>query len=182
MHCQHYFRTFVFILFVTLLQATTAQTLTVNEIITSPHVTAYNTDDLLKRKVWEQYSFEINKYSEFVKRVWMIKNQYTDLKSSYSYFQSDVDSYENQITYQFSHRATFLSYQSDLKSKGYKLSPEKKKKDKFKDKGYTYINEITSSLFSSKEVFMLGLIAFLTDSHQLKSQMAKRILEEKIVA
>lgn len=182
MNCQHYFRTFAFILFVTLLQATTAQTLTANKFITSPHVTAYNTDEQLKRKGWEQYSFEINKYSRFLKRVCMIKNQYNNLKSSYSLYQSNVDSDKNQITYQFSHRVTFLSYQPDLKSKGYNLLPEKKKKDKSKDKEYIYINEKTSSLISLKEVFMLGLIVFLADSYQLKSQMAKRILEEKIVA
>lgn len=163
-----------------------AQTLTINEIISAPKINADKTDALLKQKGWEQYSYEINKDSGFVKRVWMIKNHYNDLKSYFSYFQSDVDSVENYITYQFSDRDAFKSYLSELKSKGYKLLAEKKKrgkkkkeKNKSKDKEYLYFSEKGYSLINVKEIFLLGFNVFLIDSYNSKSLIAKKMLEER---
>lgn len=165
---------------------TGAQTLTVSEIIRAPHIDADNTDELLKKKGWEQYSYEINKDSGFVKRTWMIKNHYNDLKSYYTYFQSDVDSIENHIVYQYSDREAFNKYKSELKKSGYKLLPEKKKKGKkkkdkvkSKDKEEFYLSEKTGSLIIIKEVFLLGFNAFLTESYNTKSQIVNRILEDR---
>lgn len=165
---------------------TTAQTLTINEIIRAPRLDADNTDELLKKKGWEQYSYEINKDSGFVKRTWMIKNHYNDLKSYYTYFQSDVDSIENHILYQYSDRDAYNSYKTDLKKLGFKLQSEKKKKgkkkkekSKSKDKEEMYFSEKGASLIIMKEVFLLGFNAFLIESYYTKSQISNRILEEK---
>lgn len=165
---------------------TKAQTLTINEIIRAPRIDADNTDELLKKKGWEQYSYEINKDSGFVKRTWMIKNHYNDLKSYYTYFQSDVDSIENHILYQYSDRDAFNSYKADLKKLGYKLQSDKKKKgkkkkekSKSKDKEEMYLSEKGASLVIMKEVFLLGFNAFLIESYYSKSQISNRILEEK---
>ena len=163
-----------------------AQTLTVNEVIAAPHLDADNTDELLKKKGWEQYSYEINKDSGFVKRTWMIKNNYNDLKSYFTYFQSDVDTLENHTLYQYSDRDAYNSYKASLKKLGYKLIADKKKKgkkkkdkSKSKDKEEVYSSEKTKSLIVLKEVFLLGFNAFLIESYNAKSQLASRILDDK---
>lgn len=162
-----------------------SQTLTLNEIILAPKLNADKTDDFLKKKGWEQYSYEINKDSGFVKHVWMIKNHYNDLKSYYTYYQSDVDSIENHITYQFSDRDAFKSYFSELKTKGYKAAnlkskkgKKKKDKNKSKDKEYFFISEKNGSMIYLKEVFMLGFNAFLADSYNAKSKIARNLIDE----
>lgn len=173
-------------LFILHLNSSFGQVLSLEELISSPVVDADKTDEILKSKGWEQYSYEINKDSGFVKHVWMIKNSYNDLKSYFSYYKSDVLASENHTTYQFSDRTAFNEYINTLKSKGYKLIADKKKKskkkkdkNKSKDKEYLFLSEKDNSLIHLKEVFMLGLNAFLVDTYNSKSQIAQQLLEQK---
>ncbi len=159
--------------------AVLGKTLSLEELIKSPVIDSDKTDEILKQKGWEQYSYDINKDSGFIKQAWMIKNSYNDLKSYFSYYKSDVITAENHTTYQFSYRTSFNSYVTDHNSKGCKLIAEKKKKDKTKDKEYLFLSEKDNSLIQSKEVFMIGLNAFLVDSYNSKSQISKHILEER---
>jgi hypothetical protein len=134
---------------------------------------------------WSEHGYEINKDSGFVRRTWMIKNNYNDLKSYFQYYISDADSAENYTVYQFSDRETFNSYRNELKRIGYKLQSEKKKrkrkKDKeksTKDKEELYLSDKRTSLVSVKEVFLLGFNTFLISTYNSKSRIAKHILED----
>jgi hypothetical protein len=160
-----------------------AQTLTVNEIISWVRTDASIVGEKLNEKGWSEHGYEINKDSGFVRRTWMIKNNYNDLKSYFQYYVSDVDSLENYTIYQFSDREAFNSYKSELKKAGYKLQSEKKKKrkkdkNKYKDKEELYLSEKRSSLISVKEVFLLGFNTFLVNSYNSRSRIAKSILED----
>ena len=145
---------------------------------------ADNVNENLIKKGWEQHGYEINTDSGFVRRTWMIKNNYNDLKSYLQYYQSDADSIENYIIYQFSYRDAFNSYKTDLKKMGYKLQKDKKKKgkkkekNKYKDKEELFLADKNSSLISIKEVFLLGFNTFLVTSYNSKSRVAKNILED----
>ncbi len=161
-----------------------AQTLTVTEVISWPRIDAETVNENLIKKGWQQFGYEINKNSGFVRRTWMIKNNYNDLKSYFQYYQSDADTIENYIIYQFSDRDAFNSYKTDLKKMGYKLQKEKKKKgkkkekNKYKDKEELYLAEKKSSLISIKEVFLLGFNTFLVSSYNSRSRVAKNITED----
>lgn len=160
-----------------------AQTLTLTELIVSPRTEASIVGDNLTRKNWNQFGYEINKDSGFVRMTWMIKNNYNDLTSYFQYYQSDADSIENYIIYQFSDRDAFNGYKAELKKIGYKLQNGKKKKkkkekDKYKDKEELYLNDKNSSLMSIKEVFLLGFNTFLVTSYNSRSRIAKTILED----
>ncbi len=160
-----------------------SQTLTVNEVISWARVDAEVVNENLLKKGWEQFGYEINKDSGFVRRTWMIKNNYNDLKSYFQYYQSDADTIENYIIYQFSDRDAFNSYKTDLKKMGYKLQKEKKKKkkkekNKYKDKEELFLADKSSSLISLKEVFLLGFNTFLVSSYNSRSHVAKNILED----
>lgn len=160
-----------------------AQTLALDELITSPRTEASIVGDNLTKKNWNQHGYEVNKDSGFVRMTWMIKNNYNDLKSYFQYYQSDADSIENYIIYQFSDREVFNNYKGSLKSMGYKLQSGKKKKkkkekNKYKDKEDLFLNDKNSSLLSLKEVFLLGFNTFLVTSYNSKSRIAKTILEE----
>jgi hypothetical protein len=160
-----------------------AQTLTLTELIASPRTEASIVGENLIKKNWNQYGYEINKDSGFVRMTWMIKNNYNDLKSYFQYYQSDADSVENYTIYQFSDRDAFNSYKTDLKKMGYKLQTGKKKKkkkekNKYKDKEEIFINDKNSSLLSIKEVFLLGFNTFLVTSYNSRSRIAKTILED----
>src|SRR5687768_5072319 len=119
--------------FLLLAFASKGQTLTVNEIISWARIDNITVGENLTKKGWNEHGYEINKDSGFVRRTWMIKNNYNDLKSYYQYYISDADSLENYTIYQMSDRDAFNSYKTDLKKMGYKLQSEKKKKRK-KDK------------------------------------------------
>jgi hypothetical protein len=163
--------------------ALSSQTLTVTEIISWPRNEAAIVGENLTKKNWQQHGYEVNKDSGFVRMTWMIKNNYNDLKSYFQYYQSDADSIENYIIYQFSDRDAFNSYKTDLKKMGYKLQSGKKKKkkkekNKYKDKEELFLNEKISSLISIKEVFLLGFNTFLVTSYNCRSRIAKTILED----
>ncbi|HWY13168.1 MAG TPA: hypothetical protein VN026_17660 [Bacteroidia bacterium] len=174
---------FVFLMFALFVTSLRSQTLTVNEVISWPRVDAEMANENLIKKGWEQYGYEINKDSGFVRRTWMIKNNYNDLKSYFQYYQSDADTIENYIIYQFSDRDAFNSYKTDLKKMGYKLQKEKKKKkkkekNKYKDQEELYLADKQSSLISIKEVFLLGFNTFLVTSYNSRSRIAKSIIED----
>lgn len=177
-------KTLVLIVSCFLCYTLSAQTLTVNEIISWARTDASMVGEELTKKGWSEHGYEINKDSGFVRRTWMIKNNYNDLKSYYQYYISDADSVENYTIYQFSDRDAFNSYKSDLKKMGYKLQKEKKKrkkkeKNKYKDKEELYLAEKKTSLVSIKEVFLLGFNTFLVSTYNSKSRIAKNILEEE---
>lgn len=162
-----------------------AQVLALDEVLSWPRINADLVNENLIKKGWEQHGYEINSDSGFVRRTWMIKNNYNDLKSYFQYYQSNADTVENYIIYQFSDRETFNSYKNDLKKAGYKLQKERKKKkskkekNKYKDKEELYLSDKRSSLVSVKEVFLLGFNTFLVTSYNSKSRVAKNILEEE---
>ena len=162
-----------------------AQVLALDEVLSWPRVNADLVNEHLIKKGWEQHGYEINSDSGFVRRTWMIKNNYNDLKSYFQYYQSNADSIENYVIYQFSYRDAFNSFKGDLKKAGYKLQKEKKKKkskkekNKYKDKEELYLSDKKSSLVSVKEVFLLGFNTFLITSYNSKSRVAKNILEEE---
>lgn len=177
-------KTLVLIVSCFLCYTLSAQTLTINEIISWARTDASMVGEELTKKGWSEHGYEINKDSGFVRRTWMIKNNYNDLKSYYQYYISDADSVENYTIYQFSDRDAFNSYKSDLKKMGYKLQKEKKKrkkkeKNKYKDKEELYLAEKKTSLVSIKEVFLLGFNTFLVSTYNSKSRIAKNILEEE---
>lgn len=162
-----------------------SQILALEEVLAWPKINADMVNENLIKKGWEQHGYEINTDSGFVRRTWMIKNNYNDLKSYFQYYQSNADSIENYVIYQFSYRDAFNSYKSDLKKSGYKLQKERKKKkskkekNKYKDKEELFLSEKKNSLVSVKEVFLLGFNTFLVTSYNSKSRVAKNILEEE---
>ena len=171
---------FSFLIFCSVINA---QILSITELITSPRADAMTFGESLSKRNWNQYGYEVNKDSGFVRMTWMIKNNYNDLKSYFQYYKSDADSLENYTIYQFSDREAFNGFKADLKKTGYKLQKEKKKKkkkdkNKYKDKEELFLNEKTSSLLSLKEVFLLGFNTFLVSTYNSKSRVAKSILEE----
>ncbi len=112
-----------------------------------------------------------------------MKNNYNDLKSYFQYYQSDADTIENYIIYQFSDRVAFNSYKTDLKKMEYKLLKEKRKKkkkekNKYNDKEELFLADKRSSLISIKEVFLLGFNTFLVTSYNSRSRVAKSIFED----
>lgn len=160
-----------------------SQTLTVGEVISWPRIDVEMVNENLIKKGWEQFGYEINKDSGFVRRTWMIKNNYNDLKSYFQYYQSDADTIENYIIYQFSDRVAFNSYKTDLKKMEYKLLKEKRKKkkkekNKYNDKEELFLADKRSSLISIKEVFLLGFNTFLVTSYNSRSRVAKSIFED----
>ena len=171
---------FSFLIFCSVINA---QILSITELITSPRTDAMTFGESLSKRNWSQHGYEVNKDSGFVRMTWMIKNNYNDLKSYFQYYQSDADTIENYIIYQFSDRDAFNSYKTDLKKMGYKLQKEKKKKkkkekNKYKDKEELFLADKSSSLVSLKEVFLLGFNTFLISSYNSRSHVAKNILDD----
>lgn len=163
-----------------------SQVLSLNELTGAPKKDSEQIDELLRGKGWEKYNYEVHTDSGFVKHIWMVKNNYNDLKSYFTYQQYDASALENHIIYQFSDRNTYKSFLIDLKKNDYKLlsnkkKRNKKKKDKLKskDQEFYFLSEKNNSLVVVKDVFMLGFNVFLFSSYNSNSQIGKRILEEK---
>ena len=78
------------------------QILTINDVITWSRTDAGTVGEKLVFRGWTEHGYEINKDSGFVRRTWMIKNNYNDLKSYFQYYISDADTVENYTIYQFS--------------------------------------------------------------------------------
>lgn len=163
-----------------------SQLLSLDEVIIAPTKESDQIDELLLGKKWEKYNYEVHSDSGFVKHIWVIKNNYNDLKSYFTYQQYDASAIENHITYQFSDRNLYKSFLIDLKKKDYKvltLKKKKAKKKKDKSKGkveeYYFLSEKNNSLVVVKDVFMLGFNVFLTSAYNANSQIGKRILEER---
>jgi len=166
--------------------AAKSQTLSLDEVISAPAKESDHVDELLLGKKWEKYNYEVHSDSGFVKHIWMIKNNYNDLKSYFTYQQYDASAIENHIIYQYSDRNLYKSFLIDLKKKDYKLLPNKKKKSKkkkdkskSKDQEFYFLSEKNNSIVVVKDVFMLGFNVFLTSAYNANSQIGKRILEER---
>lgn len=175
---------FIAVLFSMISLLNHAQVLSLNELTSAPKKDSEQIDELLRAKGWEKYNYEVHSDSGFVKHIWVIKNNYNDLKSYFTYQQYDASAIENHTIYQFSDRNAFKSFLIELKKNDYKSITVKKRKNKKKkekskkDQEFYFLSEKNNSLVVAKDVFMLGFNVFLFSSYNSNSQIGKRILDE----
>ena len=178
---------FIFILFIWLCSSAKAQTLNVDELIHFPHEDPDHISEQLVKKGWEASNIEFITDSNFVRRTWMVKNGYDDLKSYLILYEYTSDTSENHIIYQFSSRETFNTYKEELKTKGYKLLIEKKNKKRSKKKDKDMFREVDEAFYSDKktsivnitEVFFYGMNTFMIYSYKTNSALGKNLLNDR---
>lgn len=164
-----------------------AQTLSVDELIYFPHQDPDAITEQLVKKGWEASNIEFITDSNFVRRTWMVKNGYDELKSYLILYEYTSDTSENHIVYQFSSRQTFHAYKEELKSKGYKLLVEKKNKKKSRKKDKDMVKEIDEAFYSDRktsilnisEVFFYGMNTFMIHSYKTHSALGKNLLHDR---
>jgi len=164
---------------------TTAQELSVDELIEFPHQSPEYIAEKLKAKGWETTNIEFITDSNFVRRTWGIKNAYNDLSSYLIMYEYTSDTAENHIIYQFSNREVFQNYKKTLKDKGYKLLVEKKKKgnkprnkDKhmYREIDEAFYSDSKTSILNVSEVFFYGMNTFMIYSYKTHSALGKNLL------
>lgn len=164
-----------------------SQTLSYNEVVSFPGVQQEALSDIIIKKGWSNYNFEIKADSNFNKRTWIKENPYNNLKSYIIHYDYLTDTAENYIIYQFADRSVYKNYISKCKELGFKQHNAKsrnKKKSK-KEKGdYKEIEEIYyspkyNSTLIFKDVFFYGMNTFLVYSYRYNSAFSKNILEKK---
>lgn len=164
-----------------------AQTLSIDELINFPHKDPDYISEQLVKKGWEANNIEFITDSNFVRRTWVIKNGYDDLKSYLILYEYTSDTAENHIIYQFSSRQTFHAYKEELKAKGYKLLVEKKNKKRSKKKDKHMVRETDEAFYSDKktciinitEVFFYGMNTFMIYSYKTHSALGKNLLNNR---
>lgn len=164
-----------------------AQTLSVDELINFPHQDPDTITQQLVKKGWEASNIEFITDSNFVRRTWMVKNGYDELKSYLILYEYTNDPSENHIIYQFSSRQTFHSYKEELKGKGYALLIEKKSKKRNKKKDKDMFKEVDEAFYSDKktsilnisEVFFYGMNTFMIYSYKTNSALGKNLLHDR---
>lgn len=164
-----------------------AQTLSIDELIYFPHQDPDTITAQIVKKGWEPNNIEFVTDSNFVRRTWVIKNKYDDLKSYLILYEYTSDPAENHIIYQFSSRQTFTSYKDELKGKGYKLLIEKKSKkrnkkhdkDMFKEVDEAFYSDKKTSILNISEVFFYGMNTFMIYSYKTNSALGKNLLHDR---
>ncbi len=163
------------------------QTLSADELIYFPHKDPDYISEQLVKKGWEANNIEFITDSNFVRRTWVVKNAYDDLKSYFILYEYTNDTSENHVIYQFSSRQTFNTYKEELKTKGYKLLVEKKarkrnrKKDKemFKEVDEAFYSDKKTSIINITEVFFYGMNTFMIYSYKTNSALGKNLLHDR---
>lgn len=181
---KSFLKTFMVLAFCFIIQKTEAQVLKLSELLTYPSFEIDEVETALKAKGWEAYNYEVVTDSNLIKKSWVINNKYNDLKSYFQYYEFTKSPLENYISYQFSDRTTFNSYQEELKKIGYKdlLAKYKKKKKKkgdpnlYKERNELFFSERKNSLVVLKEIFVYGMNAFIFYTYKGDSQSAKDII------
>ena len=181
----------IFIFFFTVLigsAQTSAQELTIQELIEFPHKDPDYISEKLKAKGWEATNIEFITDSNFVRRTWGIKNAYNDLSSYLILYEYTSDTAENHIVYQFSNREVFGNYKKELKEKGYKLlvekknkKPRRKKKDKhmYREVDEAFYSDKKTSIVNVSEVFFYGMNTFMVHSYKTRSALGKNLLNDR---
>lgn len=171
--------------FLLTVQDISGQTLPLEEVITSCKKKQEDLSNFLTKKGWSNYNFETKNDSNFNRRVWVIENPYSDLKSYYIHYGYFIDTTENHTIYQFSDRPAFNAYHETLKSMGFKSNKPKSKKKNKKDKDQhkeiedIYYSEKHNSVIVLKDVFFYGMNTFLVYSYKYNSAIGKNVTIKK---
>lgn len=171
--------------FILSLQFYYGQTLPLEEVIKSCKLNQEELSSLLIKKGWSNYNFETKNDSNFNRRVWIIENPYSELKSYYIHYGYFVDTTENHTIYQFSDRNSFNGYHETLITLGFKSykskskKKSKKEKDQHKEIEEIYYSEKHNSVMVLKDVFFYGMNTFLVYSYKYNSAIGKNVSTKK---
>jgi len=165
-----------------------AQILTVDELVTYPHVNADKLSETLEKKGWKKNTLEFVTDSHYVRRTWVINNTYNDLKSYVLLYDFINDTTENHIIYQFSDKNAFNQFKTQFKKAGFKELKQKNKNKKkerknqgkniYEEKEEVYYSEKHHSVIEIKEVFVYGMFSFVIYSYKSYSGIGKNTIQE----
>lgn len=184
---KYFTNTLLLFLFLNSVFISKGQILTVEELVSYPHLNADKLSETLENKGWKKNTLEFIADSHYVRRTWVIPNTYNDLKSIILFYDYINDTTENHLIYQFSDKKAFEAYAGQFKKEGFKeLNPKKKKKRRRKNQGKNiyeereevYYSEKHKSVIEIKEVFVYGMFSFLIYSYKSYSGIGKNVIQE----
>jgi hypothetical protein len=159
-----------------------------DELVLYPRLNADVISEKLVSKGWNVNSLEFVADSHFVRRTWMVPNNYNDLKSYVLFYDFTNDTSENHLIYQFSDKKILSGYQTQLdkagfthlkqKSKGKKNRKEKIDPGVYKEKTEVYYSEKHITVIELREVFIYGMNSYLVYTYKANSGIGKNTVQE----
>lgn len=156
-----------------------AQTISTNQLISFPLLSAEQINDSLEKFGWEKTNVELITDSNFIRHNWELKPKMSGAKSYFLLYEFTKDTTENYIIYQFSERADFVRFKKEFQNKGYKQvnnGKSKKKNHIHKEHETLFYSKKTHSLVVVKETFNYGLFSFLIYSYKPNSSISKLLM------
>lgn len=156
-----------------------AQTISTNQLIRFPLLSAEQLTDSLEKFGWKKTNVELITDSNFIRHSWELKPKISGAEFYFLLYEFTKDTTENYIIYQFSDRADFVQYKKDLLNKGYKQvnnGKSKKKNNVHKEHETLFYAKKTQSLVVVKETFNYGLFSFLIYSYRPNSAISKLLV------